>query len=75
MAEVKEANEGGVPLEIKEAGTGCEVPNFDQVVHGAGDASVARVVEDDGVDFLGVALEAMHEVAIGDLPDANGAVV
>jgi hypothetical protein len=75
VAEIQQANEGGVAFEVEEAGAGCEVPDFDQVVHGAGDASVASVVQDDGVDFLGVALEAVHEVAGGNLPDADGAVV
>ena len=50
-------------FEVEEAGSGVEVPHFDEVVHAAGDAAVAAVVEYDGVDFLRVALETVQEVA------------
>ena len=62
-------------FEVEETGPGLQVPDFDEVVHGAGDAAGAGVVEDDGVDFLRVALKSMDEIAVRDFPDADGAVV
>ena len=52
MAQIEEANERSMPLQSEQAGTRLQRPYLNHVVHGATDATVAAMIENNAVDLL-----------------------
>ena len=59
----------------EDTGTCFQRPDLDHVIHRTTDATVARVVKDDAIHLLRVALETLQNFSSRDFPHSNCTVV